>query len=116
MAYAGGEVGLFAPWLTGRGFDLKVALAEAAIAGIDAIRAVDPEARIVNVDPMCRVAAPAGRTDLDEAVEDFLGKVPQAKLADVSDAAHMVAGDQNDTSSNAVIEFLENDVRPTLPR
>ena len=71
MAYAGGEVGLFAPWLTGRGFDLKVTLAEAAIAGIDAIRAVDPEARIVNVDPMCRVVAPAGRTDLEEDVEDF---------------------------------------------
>ena len=51
----------------------------------------------------------------EEGVRDFLAKVPQAKLVDVSDAAHMVAGDQNDIFSNAVIEFLEKDVLPTLP-
>jgi hypothetical protein len=28
----------------------------------------------------------------------------------------MVAGDQNDAFSTAVVEFLENDVRPTLPK
>jgi pimeloyl-ACP methyl ester carboxylesterase len=50
----------------------------------------------------------------DEGVTDFLAKVPHAKLADVSDAAHMVAGDQNDAFSSAVIEFLEKDVKPTL--
>ena len=50
----------------------------------------------------------------EEGVKDFLAKVPHAKLADVSGAAHMVAGDQNDVFSNAVIEFLEHDVRPTL--
>jgi len=27
----------------------------------------------------------------------------------------MVAGDQNDAFSEAVVEFLEHDVRPTLP-
>src|SRR5262245_18442182 len=52
----------------------------------------------------------------DDGVRDFLARVPQAKLADVSDAAHMVAGDQNDAFSDAVIGFLETDVRPTLPR
>jgi pimeloyl-ACP methyl ester carboxylesterase len=52
----------------------------------------------------------------EEGVKDFLAKVPHAKLADVSGAAHMVAGDQNDVFSNAVIEFLEHDVRPTLQR
>jgi non-heme chloroperoxidase len=51
----------------------------------------------------------------EEGVRDFLAKVPQAKLVDVSDAAHMVAGDQNDLFSNAVIDFLEKDVLPTLP-
>lgn len=51
----------------------------------------------------------------DEGVEDFLQRVPQAKLADVSGAGHMVAGDRNDAFSAAVIEFLEHDVRPTLP-
>ena len=38
MAYAGGEKGLFAPHGEGRGWELKVALVRAAIAGIDAIR------------------------------------------------------------------------------
>jgi pimeloyl-ACP methyl ester carboxylesterase len=48
-------------------------------------------------------------------VNDFLAKIPHAKLADVSDAAHMVAGDQNDAFSSAVIRFLEETVRPRLP-
>ncbi|HEX7034497.1 MAG TPA: alpha/beta hydrolase [Pseudomonadales bacterium] len=51
----------------------------------------------------------------EEGVRDFLTKLPHAKLADVKDAAHMVAGDENDAFSSAVIEFLEQDVRPNLP-
>jgi hypothetical protein len=34
-----------------------------------------------------------------------------AKLADVGGAAHMVAGDQNDAFSEAVVAFLQHDVR-----
>lgn len=71
LSYAAGEAGLFAPHATGRGWDLKVMLAKAAIAGIDAIRAACRSARIVNVDPLCRVACPAGRDDLAEAARDF---------------------------------------------
>jgi pimeloyl-ACP methyl ester carboxylesterase len=52
----------------------------------------------------------------DEGVQDFLRRIPGAKLADVSDAAHMVAGDQNDAFASAVIGFLAEDVRPRLPR
>jgi non-heme chloroperoxidase len=52
----------------------------------------------------------------EEGVREFLARVPGSKLADVSDAAHMVAGDQNDAFSSAVIRFLEADVRPRLPR
>lgn len=52
----------------------------------------------------------------DDGVKDFLTRIPNAKLADVRDAAHMVAGDQNDAFSSAVIGFLEEDVRPLLPR
>ncbi len=51
----------------------------------------------------------------DEGVQDFLDNIPGSKLADVGGAAHMVAGDQNDAFSTAVVEFLEQDVRPTLP-
>ncbi|MAG30516.1 MAG: alpha/beta hydrolase [Deltaproteobacteria bacterium] len=52
----------------------------------------------------------------EDGVTDFLKKIPHAKLANVEDAAHMVAGDQNDHFSQSVIEFLEADVKPQLPR
>jgi hypothetical protein len=55
LAWAAGEAGRFAPYATGRGFELKVALARAALRGIAAIRDACPDARIVNVDPVCRV-------------------------------------------------------------
>jgi len=50
----------------------------------------------------------------EEGVQAFLSAIPGAKLADVGDAAHMVAGDQNDVFSHAVVDFLEHDIRPTL--
>ncbi|WP_210493375.1 glycoside hydrolase [Microvirga antarctica] len=71
MAFAAGERGLFAPHSIGRGWDLKVALVRAAIQGIDAIRYVRPDARIVNADPLCRVALPFDNRDWDEEAEDF---------------------------------------------
>ncbi|MGO4572260.1 glycoside hydrolase [Microvirga sp. 2TAF3] len=71
MAYAAGEKGLFAPYSTGRGWDLKVALVRAAIQGIDAIRSVCPDARIVNADPLCHVALPEDKPELHEEVHDF---------------------------------------------
>lgn len=60
FAWAAGEVGRFAPHCHGRGPELKLALARAAIAGINAIRAAVPSARIVNVDPLCHVVPPVG--------------------------------------------------------
>ena len=51
----------------------------------------------------------------EEGTQEFLDKIEGAKLVDVSGASHMVAGDQNDLFSNAVIDFLEHDVRPGLP-
>ena len=52
----------------------------------------------------------------EEGVQEFLRRIPGAKLAEVGGASHMVAGDQNDAFSRAVIEFLERDIRPALPR
>ncbi len=59
FAWAAGEVGRFAPHATGRGFELKLALARATLRAIDAVRDAWPAARIVNVDPICRVVPPA---------------------------------------------------------
>jgi pimeloyl-ACP methyl ester carboxylesterase len=49
-----------------------------------------------------------GRSDVlsRELAEEFLTIVPHAEFADVGDAHHMVAGDQNDVFSAAVIDFL----------
>jgi beta-glucosidase/6-phospho-beta-glucosidase/beta-galactosidase len=71
FSWAAGEVGKFAPHCKRRGYELKVALARAGIAGINAIRAVMPQARIVNVDPLCHVVAPEGRIDMQGAVDYY---------------------------------------------
>lgn len=71
FAWAAGEVGQFAPHARGRGKELKVALAQAGIAGINAIRAINPQARFVNVDPICHVVAPPDRPELEVEAEAF---------------------------------------------
>lgn len=71
LAWAGGEVGRFAPHAFGRGTELKIMLARAAIAGIDAIRAILPRARIVNVDPLCRVVPPRDHVPPHADAADF---------------------------------------------
>lgn len=45
-----------------------------------------------------------------DLAQDFLELVPHAKLADVSGAGHMVAGDRNDAFQSAILDFLVNDV------
>lgn len=49
-----------------------------------------------------------GRSELvsEAHAREFLELVPQAELADVSDAGHMVAGDRNDIFADAVVAFL----------
>lgn len=74
-SYSGGERALFAPHQTGRGFELKIALIRAAILGIDAIRTIRPDVRVLNPDPLCRVVAPTGRPDLEAAADDFNNRV-----------------------------------------
>jgi len=71
FAWAAGEVGRFAPHCRNRGPELKLALARAAIFGINAIRAACPRARIVNVDPLCRVVPPRDRPELVGDAEHF---------------------------------------------
>jgi hypothetical protein len=71
FSWAAGEVGFFAPHAIERGYELKVQLMKAAIAGINAIWAACPRARIVNVDPLCRVVAPLERPDLQTEVDAF---------------------------------------------
>jgi beta-glucosidase/6-phospho-beta-glucosidase/beta-galactosidase len=71
FSWAAGEVGRFAPHATGRGHELKMQLMKAAICGINAIRDACARARIVNVDPLCRVVAPFDRPDLQAEADAF---------------------------------------------
>lgn len=57
FAWGGGDAGYLNPFQRGRGFELKVHLVTTAIAGIDAIREVLPDARIVHVDPVIQVTS-----------------------------------------------------------
>jgi pimeloyl-ACP methyl ester carboxylesterase len=41
-----------------------------------------------------------------EGVEDFLQKVPNAEFAELSDAGHTAAGDDNDAFSEVVVQFV----------
>jgi non-heme chloroperoxidase len=68
-----------------------------------------------------RVAVPTllvrgGSSDVvsQEGVRELLELIPHASVVDVAGAGHMVAGDRNDRFNDAVVTFLDNDVKPTL--
>ena len=69
FAWAAGDAALFAPHQRGRGFELKLQLARAGLLAAEAIRAGAPGARILSVDALCRVVAPADRPDLAAEAE-----------------------------------------------
>jgi len=74
------------------------------------------EAALANIRvPTLLVVGKLSDVVTEEGTQEFLAKIPGAKHVDVSGASHMVAGDQNDQFANAVVDFLERDVRPTLP-
>lgn len=70
FAWAAGEVGYIHPFLRDKGIELKRQLVRAAIAGIEAIRQVDPRARFIHADPLIHVVTPRGRPDLARAAAD----------------------------------------------
>jgi len=55
LAWAAGEIGWFYPFLTDRGADVKRQLVRACLAGITAIREVNPGARILTSEPLIHV-------------------------------------------------------------
>jgi hypothetical protein len=55
FAWAGGDAAYLNPFAHGRGFELKVQLARAAIAAMHALRDVDPRARFVHCEPLIAI-------------------------------------------------------------
>ncbi len=64
LAWAVGQAAIFHPFRQGEAGVAKRNLVRAEIAGIEAIRSVDPRARIVHTDPLIHTVAPADRPDL----------------------------------------------------
>jgi len=61
FAWAGGEGGIFNPFAHHRGDDVKRQLVRATIAGIDAMREVNPSIRTFQIDPIINVVARSSR-------------------------------------------------------
>lgn len=55
FSWGGGDVGYLNPFGHGRGFELKVQLARAAVAASHALRDVDPRARLVHCEPLIAI-------------------------------------------------------------
>jgi pimeloyl-ACP methyl ester carboxylesterase len=65
------------------------------------------EEAVQSIDsPMMLIRGKMSELVTEEAAKQFLDLVPTATYADVSDAGHMVAGDNNDIFSDKLIEFL----------
>lgn len=55
LSWHSGDVRGTVPFATGSGFDIKYHLCKAAILGINRIKAIDPDCRIVMVEPMVKI-------------------------------------------------------------
>ena len=62
--------------------------------------------------PTLLVRGGASELVSEEAAQAFLALAPEAELADIADARHMVAGDRNDAFLVAVAPFLERRYPP----
>ncbi|EUB98320.1 glycosyl transferase group 1 [Rhizobium sp. CF080] len=69
FSWGGGDAGYLNPFANGRGFELKVQLARAAIAAMDAILSVDARARFVHCDPVINVISDPSRPWEDGVAE-----------------------------------------------
>jgi hypothetical protein len=67
LAWAVGHRGMIHPFALGRDQELKRQLVRAAVAGCEAVWAVNPRARFVHGDPVIHVVPPRGRPDLADA-------------------------------------------------
>lgn len=61
FSWAGGDVAFLNPFARGRGFELKVQLARAAIAAMHEILAVDPRARFIHCEPVINIVTDPSR-------------------------------------------------------
>ena len=76
---AASDLGWMYPFANGREQELKRALCRMDIAGVKAIREIEPKARMVHVDPIVHAVPPSDRPDLaDEARDEEHEKAVEA--------------------------------------
>ena len=71
FSWASGDEGTMYPFVTGRGFELKVQLVRAALSAMDAIWAELPRARFMHVDPIIHVVASQQHPEEAPAAEAY---------------------------------------------
>ncbi|KAA0687370.1 glycosyltransferase [Neorhizobium sp. P12A] len=72
FSWSGGDAGYLNPFAKGRGFELKVQLARAALAAMDAILSIDARARFIHCEPVINVVAnPLSPQDASAAAGHF---------------------------------------------
>jgi hypothetical protein len=71
FSWAAGTAALFHPFETGRGQELKHRLVRASIDACEAIRSVEPRARLVHPDPVIHVHPNPARPELDGAAASY---------------------------------------------
>jgi beta-glucosidase/6-phospho-beta-glucosidase/beta-galactosidase len=71
FSFCGGEWGWVAPYRNTKEdrFHFRIQLCKAAIAGVKAIREIEPAARMVHIDPLVQVVAPIDRPDQKAAAD-----------------------------------------------
>jgi pimeloyl-ACP methyl ester carboxylesterase len=70
------------------------------------VNPLEAAARAIRI-PTLLVRGRRSRIVSDESAKEFLEMVPHAKVVDIADADHMVAGDANDTFNDAVFRFID---------
>ncbi|MEG3897083.1 beta-glucosidase [Microcoleus sp. SVA1_B6] len=71
IAWAGGEVAYINPFAKGRGDELKTQLIKAAIAAIESVWEVNPNTRIVQIDPVINIIADPDKPEDRDAAEGY---------------------------------------------
>jgi beta-glucosidase/6-phospho-beta-glucosidase/beta-galactosidase len=71
VAWGGGDAGFLNPFAKGRGPELKAQLVRASIAAIEAVREVDPSARICHAEPIIHIAVDPDYPEEAPAAEGY---------------------------------------------
>ena len=95
FAWAAGDVGIFNPFATRRGDELKMQLLRAAIAAIEAMHEANPQIRIVHTEPMINVVAHADRPE-DAAPAEAHRQAQYAALDMIAGRSHPELGGRAD--------------------